>query len=508
MIRNLILIVIICITNSFTFYAQELFDCATEDETTTVDPETHSFSTDPADLDLFEPVVLNVFFWQVRDPSGGYGGQEFSEAQLLEASALLNIQYNPHKIFFKYRGYDGFNTPADLPLINYVWDDESEEYTCQTVPGALDPDGYGNMGRCQFGTFWGYATSNGYKQEDAINIYVPYGSEFGGVARGIGSNMNITRIGNLTSPILFHEIGHNLGLAHTRSTNEHATRIQFLPDGSPNPDFNANTAGDAIVDTNANSGFHFYVDGVSTYPFIDESHCTYIGEEEDELGDRYTIFHEDVINNMGNAYTCLTNYYTTGQVIHMHEDILTDPDLLVTLTDFASLYEPYTGEYLSCCYTEDQKYPLMQPGFDYEFVYCEDDVSPSAGRTEPWPFDDLSFNSGDVVYSFDKNIDISDFDKIKHLNNTAIIIRQIDDSQARRCYSNLAKNAIGGAVVKFNDGVLNSNVTVSPKDSTQINNPDLIMQLDQGLYLIETNFDDGTQDQNVILKENNDQECP
>ena len=150
----------------------------------------------------------------------------------------------------------------------------------------------------------------------------------------------------------------------------------------------------------------------------------------------------------------------------------------------------------------------MQPGFDYEFVYCEDDVSPSAGRTEPWPFDDLSFNSGDVVYSFDKNIDISDFDKIKHLNNTAIIIRQIDDSQARRCYSNLAKNAIGGAVVKFNDGVLNSNVTVSPKDSTQINNPDLIMQLDQGLYLIETNFDDGTQDQNVILKENNDQECP
>lgn len=503
--RKIIYLLSIFILSTITIYSQEFYDCATEDETTTVDPETHSFSTDPADLDLFEPVVLNVFFWQVRDPSGGYGGQEFSEAQLLETIALLNIQYNPYKIFFKYRGYDGFNTPADLPLINYVWDDESEEYICQTVPGAEDPDGYGNIGRCQFSSFWGYATSNGYKQEDAINIYVPYGSEFGGAARGIGSNMNITKIGNLTSPILFHEIGHNLGLAHTRSSDEHATRIQFLPDGSPNPDFNANTAGDAIVDTNANSGFHFYLDGVSTYPFIDEVNCLYNGEEEDELGVRYDITHLDVINNMGNAYTCLTNYYTIGQVIHMHEDILTDPDLLVTITDFASLYEPYTGIYRTCCWNEAaaEKPPLFQPGFDYEFVYCEDSVPFSGGRPEPWPYDDLTFNEGDVVYSFDKEVDVSDFDKIKHLNHTAIKIKQIDDSQARRCYSNLAKSAIGGAVVKFNDGVLNSNVTVSPKDSLGINNPNLILNLDQGLYLIETNFDDGTQDQQVIIKDNN-----
>ncbi|MEP3402593.1 MAG: hypothetical protein ABJZ80_06415 [Gilvibacter sp.] len=501
--RKLIYLLSIFILSTITVYSQEFYDCATQDDGLPVTAGIHSFSVDPDLLDSFDPVVLNVFFWQVRDPFGGYGSAVFSEDKLLEAIASLNIQYNPYKIFFKYRGYDGFNTPADLPLENYVWDEVLEQYVCETVTGAVDPNGYGNIGRCQFSDFWSYATSNGYKQEDALNIYVPYGSEFGGAARTVGSNMTILKIGNLTSPILFHEIGHNLGLKHTRSNNEHTTRIQFLPDGTPNPAFNANSAGDAIVDTNANSGFHFYVDGMSTYPFITD--CDYTGEEEDELGVAYTIFPEDVINNMGNAYECLTNYFTIGQVIHMHEDILDDPDLLVAITDFASLYEPYTGIYRTCCWSEaaGEKPPLFQPGFDYEFVYCEDEVSPSVGRTEPWPYDDLTFDTGDVVYSFDKAIDISDFYKIKHLNNTAIRIKQIDDSHAQRCYSNLLKSALSGAVVKFNDGILNSNVTISHKDSLGINNPNLILDLDQGLYLIETNFDDGTQDQQVIIKENN-----
>jgi len=50
--------------------------------------------------------------------------------------------------------------------------------------------------------------------------------------------------------------------------------------------------------------------------------------------------------------------------------------------------------------------------------------------------------------------------------------------------------------------MINANITVTPKDSLGILDPNLILDLETGLYLIETNFDDGTQDQQVILKEN------
>lgn len=248
------------------------------------------------------------------------------------------------------------------------------------------------------------------------------------------------------------------------------------------------------------------------YPYINLTSCTYIPDFEFDTSvppRAYEIAPEDVKNLLGNCYPCMELYATIGQGIRMRESILSGAyDSAITTLE--SLYEPYTGIYRTCCWSEidEDRPPLFQPGFDYEFVYCEDEISPSGGRPEPWPYADLTFNTGDVVYSFDKDIDISDFYKIKHLNGTAVKIKQIDDAQARRCYSNLAKNAVNGNVVKFNDGVINSNYTVSPKDSTQINNPDLIMQLDQGLYLIETNFDDGTQNQNVILKENDNNECP
>ncbi|AFL80374.1 hypothetical protein Aeqsu_0871 [Aequorivita sublithincola DSM 14238] len=53
-----------------------------------------------------------------------------------------------------------------------------------------------------------------------------------------------------------------------------------------------------------------------------------------------------------------------------------------------------------------------------------------------------------------------------------------------------------------NVGVLNGNVTITPKDSLGINNPTLINDLDPGLYNIKENYDDGAIKENVIFKEN------
>lgn len=42
-----------------------------------------------------------------------------------------------------------------------------------------------------------------------------------------------------------------------------------------------------------------------------------------------------------------------------------------------------------------------------------------------------------------------------------------------------------------------------PQDSTQINNANLIEDLNPGLYVIDKAYQDGSNSQSVILKENN-----
>lgn len=60
-----------------------------------------------------------------------------------------------------------------------------------------------------------------------------------------------------------------------------------------------------------------------------------------------------------------------------------------------------------------------------------------------------------------------------------------------------------GRYVIFKKGVLNENVTIAPKDSTQITDPHLIENLDTGLYKIETNFANGVDEETVIYKSRN-----
>ena len=57
-----------------------------------------------------------------------------------------------------------------------------------------------------------------------------------------------------------------------------------------------------------------------------------------------------------------------------------------------------------------------------------------------------------------------------------------------------------GRVIRFNDNIFNENVTITPKDSTQITDPELIDNLDNGLYKIETNFANGVDEETVIYK--------
>ncbi|MCB0453497.1 MAG: hypothetical protein KDC94_11560 [Aequorivita sp.] len=60
-----------------------------------------------------------------------------------------------------------------------------------------------------------------------------------------------------------------------------------------------------------------------------------------------------------------------------------------------------------------------------------------------------------------------------------------------------------GRVIRFNNNIFNANVTITQKDSTEITDPQLIPNLDNGLYKIETNYGNGVDEETVIYKSGN-----
>lgn len=450
--------------------AQDDFICATIEPSTPDTPGDYSYSTDLADIDDCDPIVLNVKIWGVNRPDGT-NNRPNRPNDALQAVANLNILFNEFGIYFKYRGYEEFSSP--------------------TVPG--DPTGYyvlENTG--QFSALVNWAQANGYRDPNAFNIYAyGWGTGFGGIAyyRSLISGVSANGLGALTSA---HEIAHNLDIRHPRSHNENATRDRN------DPNFNADVAGDFVVDTNAHRGF-WSGDPNNPFPNLDLNNCTYIGSELDPVQDPYTITNEDVVNLLEYAGPCTELYITPGQGIRAREAILKGY-FNDAITDVASLYEPYAGEYyFAGPLPSPPNPPLFQPGFDYRFVEC------SGNYPQPADYNDTSFSwSPTPVLTISKYE--TDFKKITHPNHTAILIDLNvcnDHGQlVRRCYDNYNRNPKGGSITKFNDGVFNANVTVTPKDSLGINHPNLIVDLPEGLYKVEKEYDAGATQQTIIVKEN------
>ncbi len=76
-----------------------------------------SARTDPARLDDFDPVVLNIYFWELQLINGDIHPNDYLpnwdfEKESLDVVASLNIRYNPYKIYFKYQGNGGIKNDS------------------------------------------------------------------------------------------------------------------------------------------------------------------------------------------------------------------------------------------------------------------------------------------------------------------------------------------------------------------------------------------------------------
>lgn len=479
--------------------------CATPDDNTPDPAGVFSYAEDMATAQSFDPVVLNVYYWQVN--AYHFENQDPLTLQKVLASvAQLNIIYNDFNIFFKYRGYDVIESPNDIQQV--IFDGSCQFQTDENGNDILDPDGYGSLNRCQIGQFFNYASNNGFEKEDAINIYVPYATEnFAGAASSIGTNMIVMPTVNIEGGILHHEMGHALGLSHTHSSYfssfcEHVTRNP----GDAN--YNAEVRGDSVTDTAAVPDFIeeycYFNDPDASCSFgseynryyVDQENCTYTGANVDCEGTSYQIPPEDVRNYMSYSYRSCFDTFSPGQAIRMQERIMSDNDLILAQTTIASLYEPFRGEYYDVGPSGSLlEIPLLQPGFDYAFHPC------SGHYNQPSDYDDISFDYIPLASTVSKYT--TDYLSIVHQNHTSIaILHPAIDSQPRRCYSNTNRTPIGGRVVRFEDGVINYNVTITPQDSLGINQENLINTLNPGLYKIEKDFENGDVEQTVIQKNN------
>jgi len=519
---------------SFISHSQtEEFECAfnNNEEMNFNSSETFSNSTDPAVLYAKEPIVMNVYFWQVNDRNGVFGnsnqGQEdITEEEVLSAIANLNIYYNEYNLFFKYKGLGQFNSPEVVYVEEFYNNPGGNPYCVQVLDSNGDPiedlTGFTEIENlCEMEQLTNFADSEGYMPEEYINIYVPFHSfAYGG--EYTNPKIIIDKRGFTTMGII-HEMGHVFALKHTffefRDPNlgnplsqdyedcEHVTRI------SSDSNYNADTNGDEITDTAAvpdfkNEEYYLLLDqgfptaGYDRFKYI--NNCIYNGTNRDCQDNDFDILPSDVTNVMSYSGLCKETL-TIGQAIRMHEIVAyfedhNHPNYETRRAELSDLFEPYKGEYytagpLPVGYQE----PLFQPGFKYQFMECEGEYSSPADYGETF-----YYNVNNVISSF--NNDETHYENITHPNHTAIHIKHAYGDfldQPEKCYDNFNKAPSGGSITKFNDNVFNTNVTITAQDSTGINNENLIESLEPGLYNIKKTYDDGSTQETIIFKENN-----
>lgn len=423
-----------------------------------------------------EHYILKVHFWDINKQDGS--NPDLTETQMLNAVAQLNRNYNPFNIFFKYDGATEL-TSEDFYLINLPNDEDV--------------------------TFRDWQRDNNYYHQGDVNIYVVgqinndppgdviayefIGNEF---FRTIVCEWEFVDDGDYPNN-LTHEVGHFFNLKHTFHVSQGCDICDIFIENVTRDDdgcFNADIYGDAIVDTNATP------EGMNVnFPV-----CEYVPNGEvDDCGVPYNAYglEPEVFNFM--SYGKCVNEFSNGQITYMRNyinHIVNLPEIhAIEIHPDSILYEPYKGSYYLSGPMTEEHHPMLQYGFTYKFV----DVSQAEVWNQPSPYDYTSFWTGNSGYTYASNYN----QPIEHFNHFAYMIVELGDATYRKCYNNYNRAPSDGTVIKFNDGIPNANYTLMPQDSTSINNPALINNLQPGLYTIQKNYEDGTSQQTMILKENN-----
>ncbi len=204
--------------------------CGTPPKTVADPPGVYSKSINPSVLAAFQPKVFNIFYWRINKSDGSYTqpGWPITLERVKESVRLINEQFAPLNICFNLMGMDTINSTT--------------HHTGSYLNAIHD-----------------YAETHGYAKQNAFNIYAPH-SLYKGSGQGSYNHPRVAIIATSVGQgsILAHELGHGFNLYHTfgpSNVRPHPTNCERVTRIISDPEYNANFAGDEVVDTNAVPNF-------------------------------------------------------------------------------------------------------------------------------------------------------------------------------------------------------------------------------------------------------------
>lgn len=226
---------------------------------------------------------------------------QFGEAEIMEILKDMNVTFNPHNIFFKYKGFD-------------------VSYNSDVTNGLQNGSSISSLG----------VTDN-----NAYNIYFVNYTHIGSAYATQGNTRAVFSFSTMSDiirvQVLGHELGHCFNLLHVFN-NYNSSQCEHVTRDVNSPLYNANVAGDFVHDTPAQSfqswfnGCEYIYNPNSTdctgEPYVDVVPANYLGYDSDS--------------------TC-GYHFTPGQAVRMRTHLQNPPmpHILQTFNTIESLYEPF-----------------------------------------------------------------------------------------------------------------------------------------------------------------------
>ena len=410
----------------------------------------HSNTAMPVVYDANTKYVFNVFYHVVYNDDGvtrtnslGDPGIPIDFDEVMNSIRDLNIHFNQFNIFFKYRGFDKINNTSALII------ETSTELT---------------------------AIRNQYSLPSMFNIFVVNGSVYNAYARGDFFDDEAF----IDTWVKVHEMGHLFSLVHPNFYQGDCNIWEHAPRDVNAPDFNADVAGDQVVDT--------HIEVSSSY--ID-SNCDYIGGGVDCLGNSVLI---ETVNGYTikpgydnfmyvTGTTACTPKFTPGQIRRMREAITGywATYYQEKMTTIESLYQPFETTYIGGSHivsTEDlgngyakvcrnrlEKH-RFQKGFDC--VFPNNDGNPDLIATAP---DDIPV---DINHTSDYPMIINQIDPLNPAYVNVVCTKGVvcDEEEFIAGIDFIADN-LGGYLF-----------TIEEWDNLKVKDPQLYENLQSGKYHI------------------------
>lgn len=324
--------------------------------------------------------VFNVHFHFIRKDDGTGLVSSFGEAEAMNAMMILNTNFNPMNIFFKYHG------------LNYI--DKTIYTKLRVFPGSSLNQNASHPVFQDLITYSKTGITPAVYDNNAFNIYVVDGLDYStidnqiqidGAAGFIGRNC-VMHTNSLMSHSLVHEYGHHFNLYHTfEGFNTPNCELVGVPSAVKGDLISDTPAAHEILPNNAGNNINFTTCAYQNPTnIVDCANTVYVN-----IPIKNFMWSNNTCMNLQSDYMPGAAFFSQGQIDRMRQHIETNYSssthiYSIIKNTVASLYEPFelvpqygplisttddgipNGLSIVCRYLSNVTY-RYQKGFNYVF---------------------------------------------------------------------------------------------------------------------------------------------